>query len=621
MTRTRLLLESLVYHGRSHLAVGLGAAVGAAVLAGTSWLVIHCAAACANGPTVNSMAPLMRSSAADSFAHNWQTNYRAESVQSFYSRAPRRQAIFESAESQSLAVDDRFGLGEFTPTGQSATVSATLAQRLELKSGTPIRITVQKSSAAPRSSAFAKRDSDSTTRALAVTADHILPPGHLVGDFTLAPGPSAPLNLIVPLRLVQQEIEQPERVNCLLSPPQPLQPLQAELDRRLMLDDWGLKVAVAPARNAYISVESRRLILEPAAVEAAQKVAEEKGCLFAPTFVYLANSIAAKGKEIPYSIVAGIDPATPAGPLNPVGVPFADDEIVLVDWKQSPLKVKPGDPITLKYYKPETEQGLEEVSQTFKLKAIIPLEGAAADPNLVPEVPGLTDPMIRGGQAVERTRMTDWDLPFEIKRGAILTRDDQYWQRYKTTPKAYITLATARKLWSTRFGDTTSMRLVPKDGTPAAALPGIRDSMLQHLDPKRGGFAFDPVARAPAQCRPRQHRLRHVVSRVQFLPDRRGADAGWPAVPAQPRSSRPRSWLAAGDGVSTQEHSPDAVARRTHHRDRRQRHRLVGGTRLRRGHALFACEIVAHAGRRVVSHLACHIHKSGHRLRGFRNDE
>ena len=34
MTRTRLVAHSLLYHGQGHLAVALGAAVGAAVLAG-----------------------------------------------------------------------------------------------------------------------------------------------------------------------------------------------------------------------------------------------------------------------------------------------------------------------------------------------------------------------------------------------------------------------------------------------------------------------------------------------------------------------------------------------------------------------------------------------------------
>ena len=104
---------------------------------------------------------------------------------------------------------------------------------------------------------------------IGLTADRVLPAGHPAGEFTLSPGPAAPQNLIVPLRLLQQEIEQPGRVNCLLSPPQPLRPLQDELARRLTLDDWDLKVHVPPARKAYISVESRRLLLEPAAVQAA----------------------------------------------------------------------------------------------------------------------------------------------------------------------------------------------------------------------------------------------------------------------------------------------------------------------------------------------------------------
>jgi putative ABC transport system permease protein len=494
MTRTRLLLDGLVYHGRSHVAVGLGAAVGAAVLAGA--LLV--------GDSLRGSLRDRADRQLNGTAHAlvggrfFREQLAAELpggvkpiilLQGTVTAGDRRVGRVTV-----LGVDDRFGLGEFTPTGSSATVSDALARALDLKPGESIRVTVQKASSLPRASALAKRDVASATRSIALTADHILPPGHPAGEFTLRPGPAQPLNLIVPIRTLQQEIEQPERVNGLLSPPQPLQPVQDELTKSLTLDDWGLKVHVPPARKAYVAIESRRLILEPAAVEAARQVGGETGYQVAPTLVYLANTIAGNGGEIPYSVVAGIDPATPPGPLNPVGVPFADDEIVLVDWKQSPLKVQPGDPITLTFYNPETERGLEEVSRTFRLKAIVPLDGPAADPNLVPEVPGLTDPKRRGDQLVERTTMTDWDLPFEIKPGKITGRDDQYWRRYRTTPKAFVTLATARKMWGTRFGDTTSVRIAPKDGDAAVALPRVRESLLKHLDPQRGGFTFDPVA-------------------------------------------------------------------------------------------------------------------------------
>ena len=53
---------------------------------------------------------------------------------------------------------------------------------------------------------------------------------------------------------------------------------------------------------------------------------------------------------MPYVVVAALDPAAapPLGPFLPPGVSaLKDDEIVLVDWKDSPLTAKPGDAITL----------------------------------------------------------------------------------------------------------------------------------------------------------------------------------------------------------------------------------------------------------------------------------
>ena len=148
-----------------------------------------------------------------------------------------------------IGVDDRFGLADMTPRGTSATLSYSLANELNLRLGATLQLSVQKASAIPRASALARRDTASTTKSMSLTVGHILPAGHPVGEFTLNPGPTSPLNLIVPLSTLQQEIEQPERINALLSPPQPLEPLQTELERKLTLDDWGLKVEVAPNRQ------------------------------------------------------------------------------------------------------------------------------------------------------------------------------------------------------------------------------------------------------------------------------------------------------------------------------------------------------------------------------------
>jgi ABC-type antimicrobial peptide transport system permease subunit len=482
MTRTRLLLNSLRYHATSNFAVGLGAAVGAAVLAGA--LLVG-----------DSLRGSLRDRADQQLA-----GYEHALVggrffrQDLAEQLPGRvepiillQGTVHSGELRAgrvTVIGARQGDSPLSPdSDDKATVSESLARALNLSVGSTIQVNVEKASAIPRSSALARRDVASTTRTLNLTVGRILPAGHPGGEFTLNPGPSTPLNLIVPLALLQREIEQPNQVNVLLSLPQPLQPLQAELERKLTLDDWGIKLPPArPTPKASITIESRRLILEPAVVEAARKAADETGCHFAPTFVYLANGIAANGAEIPYSVVAAIDPSDSSS-LNPVRVPFTDDEIVLVRWKESPLEVNPGDDVTLTFFKPELEGRVEEAKKTFRLRTIIPLEGAAADPDLVPEFPGITD----------KLTISQWDPPFPYDNTRIKPRDERYWNEHRTTPKAYITLNAARKIWGSRFGDTTTVRFASRNARPDSAEPEVREALLKNLDAKRGGFAFEPV--------------------------------------------------------------------------------------------------------------------------------
>ena len=498
MTRTRLLLDSLLYHRRANFAVGLGAAVAAAVLAG-ALLVGDSLRGSLRDRADQQLAGYDHALVAGRFFRQDLAQELPGDIQpAIIMQGTVSNNVNRVGRVTVISVGPSEKLKDETPVPVDshdhldfATISQQLAEQLDVHTGSIVEVSVQKASQIPRSSALARRDTRSSTKSFFVEIRRILGPSDPMARFTLNPGPQASLNLIVESARLQQEIEQPERANVLLSPPQPLQPLQAELEKKLSLEDWGLKVHIPEKRQAYVSIESRRLLLEPAAVEAARKAAEETGCHLSPTFVYLANSIAANGAEIPYSVVAGIDP-NDSSPLNPVKVLFADDEIVLVDWKDSPLKAKPGDQVTLAYFNPEIEGKIEEAKHTFRLKAIIPLEGAAADPDLVPEFPGITD----------KVEISKWDPPFPYDNKRIKPHDDRYWKDHRATPKAYITLNTARKIWGSRFGDTTSIRLLPKEGSVAVALPRVQESLRKHLDAKQGGFVFEPVrekARAAGQ--------------------------------------------------------------------------------------------------------------------------
>ena len=64
--------------------------------------------------------------------------------------------------------------------------------------------------------------------------------------------------------------------------------------------------------------------------------------------------------------------------------------------------------------------------------------------------------------------------------------DEQYWNRYRTTPKAFVRLARGRELWGTRFGSLTSIRVFPPS-------PAYAEALRTALDPAQAGLTVVPV--------------------------------------------------------------------------------------------------------------------------------
>src|SRR5262249_39180051 len=138
---------------------------------------------------------------------------------------------------------------------------------------------------------------------------------------------------------------------------------------------------------------------------------------------------------------------------------------------------KAGDRLSLDFYVWRDAGDLETKSHEFVVKAVVPLAGAAADRNLVPEYPGIT-----GAES-----LSDWDPPFPIDLKRIHPSDEDYWKRYKTTPKAFVPYDVARKLWGTRYGDRTSVRIVAPQSRPDA-MPQFVSALRASLDPASAGF-------------------------------------------------------------------------------------------------------------------------------------
>jgi ABC-type antimicrobial peptide transport system permease subunit len=400
-----------------------------------------------------------------------------------------------------LGVDERFWhAGQEPKAADSAStdqviVNQALADKLGIQAGASVTLHLQQVSAVPRESLLGKRDADQVIDTLTLRVGAVIPNEGL-GGFNLVPSPEPPRNAFVPLRKLQKELNQARRVNALLVG-DGTEALSEKLRHHLTLEDWGLVLHRPKDRarksHPYLSLESRQLLLEPAVEQAALAAAKEASLRAAPTLVYLAIGISDGTHEIPYSVVAALDPtlAPPLGPFLPPGVDrLADDEIVLVDWDESPLRVQPGGKITITYFDPNNpeKEDWKPLLATFTFRGKIPLEGPADDPNLTPEFPGITD----------KLRIGEWNPPFRYDNKRIQKRDERYWDRYRTTPKAYITLAAGQRLWSNRFGRLTSIRLAPPSGaSPSPDWKRLADDferrLLNHLQPEQGGLVFDDV--------------------------------------------------------------------------------------------------------------------------------
>jgi ABC-type lipoprotein release transport system permease subunit len=446
----------------------------------------------------------------------------------------------------------------FQPAPEKIVLSRSVADALGVKKfDDKVTLRFVKQSAVPRESVLGRRGSEETAQRAMLSVSAILSAGENANDFSLTPGIQRPLNVFVNLDWLQQQLGEPGRVNVILTSGQPAAQLQRQLDDLLTLDDWGLTLRTPESRaddlirrddenkngklerrewtghvadviaqsadvdhdgvltrdelvdyyrrRGIVTLESREVMIEPAVERAVLDVAKEMELRAAPTLVYLANSLSIGGQSIPYSVIAALDPKLPPplGPFLPSGseeagdavalaprpdspkrLGLADDEILFAKWHQSPLTAKSGDEITITYFDPNQEGQLNEKTVKLRLRGHIDLEGAAADPNISPEFPGITD----------KLGLRDWDPPFPYDNRRITKRDEDYWAKYRATPKAYVNLATGKKLFGSRFGDVTSIRLASRQGErPEWVARQFGEQLLKTLRPEQGGFVFQDV--------------------------------------------------------------------------------------------------------------------------------
>ena len=493
MKASTLRSRSLRHYWRTNLAVIGGVAIAVAVLAGALMVGVSVRASLRD-LVVQRLGKTDRAVVSQGF-------FRAQLANAFGEAVPMilvegfvtaQESGRRASRVQVYAVDDRFwrfhGLEKVSaPGGTEALLSEGLAAELDARPGQSVILRVENSSAIPTESLHGKKED--VGRSVRMTVRDILPREEL-GEFSLSPRQGSIRAIFVPLTRLQTLLEQPDRANTILIadlPPAQSRGLDsAAVEQRLRqsarLADFGLRVRVLDAYGV-IAVESRSTILSEAFAIAAMDAAERSKLNAIPTLTYLANSIRAGERDIPYSTITAIDLAA-LGWVSPEAQSQRPAPIVLNDWAARDLQASVGDTVSVDYYVWETEGRLRTQTSEFRVARITPMMGPAADRDLVPEYPGITD----------SDRVADWDPPFPIDLKRVRPVDEEYWNRHRATPKAFIPIERGQQLWGSRHGALTALRLVPPQGAPLAeGRDHYEQALLDELDPLAMGFSVYDV--------------------------------------------------------------------------------------------------------------------------------
>ena len=514
MRATRLIKRSLVYFWQTNLVVVLGVATAVAVLTGalligesvrgslrdlvsqrlgrtddliasTSFFREQLAADISQpgAATISDTVPLI---ALDGLVTHEPSRRRAGNVRVY-------------------GVDDRFwkfnGVAVESPQNREVLLSEGLASELGAANGDSVLLRIERPSDIPVESLHGRKEDPGRT--LRLNLKSVLP-GASLGEFSLRPQQGPVRAIFVSLSFLQRELGQDGKVNTILVSEQPglaqhertevAAKLESLLKEKATLEDLGLKLRVLEQQRAVV-LESDSNIINDSVTAAAQQAASELSLSTVQVLSYLANSISTSERSIPYSLVTAVDSDTYvklARESNYVldsytGLPA----IMLNEWAARELNVRLEDKVTLEYYVWQEGGRLETRKYDFTVEGIAPIAGLAADRDLVPAYPGIT----------ESENMSEWDPPFPIELERVRKQDEDYWHQYRTTPKSFLLLKTGQKLWTTRFGKLTSIRFQLNNAQLApVATTALEQALRQSLSPSQAGFQVVAVRQQGLQA-------------------------------------------------------------------------------------------------------------------------
>ncbi|MFO0813038.1 MAG: FtsX-like permease family protein [Gemmatales bacterium] len=464
MTRLTFPIRNLSYFFTANVLLIVGVAIGTAVLTG-ALLLGDSLKGSLKQLTLDRLGHIESALIADRFFSVGlaeQSNGKNAPVIVMRGTVLRRSAdgsqlLNRAGRVQIVGVDSRFWPlfdCEYSNWQDGYIINQALADALEFKSGETLEVRMEKPDSIPSDSVLGQRSEQAMVLESANVVNIL--PNVGPGRFTLQPMQSEPLILYVKLQTLWRRMPEGQQahVNVLLSSTS--DDWQQVTNRLFNLTDIGYRTRINEKKNV-LSLTCQRLILEPRVVEAVQKSLASSNYVATPTLTYLANRIfklengQPSQKFIPYSTIVG------TMMLNQK--PIAEDEAVVNEFVADEFERNLKN-IRIEYFVETEGHRLVEKQYDLKVNRWGIQSDETTDRTWTPDFPGM------------KATLAEWDPPFpreQWHREWIRKRDEDYYKQLGATPKLFVHPNTAKKLFASRYGDATSIRIQKKDGTPLTA--------------------------------------------------------------------------------------------------------------------------------------------------------
>ena len=478
MNAFKYILRSLTFYKKQHLAILLGAVLSTAILTGA--LIVGDSVKYSLNQLVNKRLGKVTFAMQthDRFITNELASKLAYELDTEVSGILTMNGIAINSgldirinKVHVLGVDSTFwnlASMEMPELGSTETfISENVAKQLHFTVGDELLLRVQNAEVIPINTAFAQENQPSV--AFRVTIKAILNDDQFA-RFSLKSDQKAPYNIWVSKTALQSKMALNNQINTLLVTDVDQEfnenTLQQAFEKIWTLEDAGLSLD-SLADSSQWEVSSNRIFIDHSIADALLRSANAEGVLS-----YLVNAINFQSKATPYSFVSGVS-------KHVYQTILADNEIIINDWCAQDLGVTLGDSINIEYYVVGAYRKLEVRSKSFLVKSIQANQGNLFTKALTPNFPGLSD----------AESCSDWDTGVPIDLDKIRDKDEDYWNRFKGTPKAIINIETATTMWGNKFGNFTALRLENTE----ESIQNLELTVIKKLNARDLGFQFTNV--------------------------------------------------------------------------------------------------------------------------------